>query len=149
MTKVSVGRGVKVWPVFSSVVPPDAPELQPSVQMTNLVASEITNDSAVLTWARGNGHFVILTARASSSFPASVPSDGNTYVADSEYGNGSPVGLGFCVYNDTGTSFQITGLASETTYYIKGFEYNINSGEENYLTNVIVGFENSIAFETL
>ncbi len=66
-----------------------------------------------------------------------IPTDGNAvggvnsnFSSATDQGSGNKV-----VYDGSGTSVTMTGLQSNTTYYIAVYEYNVGSGNsQNYLT---------------
>jgi hypothetical protein len=98
------------------------PCASPSQQATALITSSITSGTMTTGWTRGNGNDVMVIAKAGS--PATVPSGGMAYTANSVFGSGSSVGGGYCVYNGTGTLVNLTGLTASTPYYFAVYEYN-------------------------
>lgn len=122
-------------------VPPCTP---PSAQATSFSTSSVTTGSMTVDWARGNGDNVLVIAKAGSA--PSDPSSGTSYTGNAAYGSGSAVGGGFAVYNGTGTSVNITGLANGTTYYFAIYEYS-NTGV-CYNTTELTGSETTIAISS-
>lgn len=109
-----------------------APE--PTVQATSVTTSAITNTSITVNWTNGNGSRRIVVARIINPV-TSNPVDETNYTASTTYGSGSQVGsANFVVYNGTGTSVTVTGLALFTQYHFSVFEYNGTGGSVNYLT---------------
>ncbi|MES2382128.1 MAG: FG-GAP-like repeat-containing protein [Bacteroidota bacterium] len=109
-----------------------APE--PTVQATTVTTSLITNTSITVNWTNGNGSRRIVVARIINPV-TSNPVDETNYTANTSYGSGSQVGsANFVVYNGTGTSVTVTGLALFTQYHFSVFEYNGTGGSVNYLT---------------
>lgn len=125
----------------SITVPPCTP---PSGQATSFSTSSVTTGSMTVDWARGNGDNVLVIAKAATA--PSDPSPGTSYTGNAAYGSGSAVGGGFAVYNGTGTSVNITGLANGTTYYFAIYEYS-NTGV-CYNTTELTGSETTIAISS-
>ena len=99
----------------------------PSTQAT-LFTNPITNaTSANIGWTRGNGNNVLVVARSGSAVNAD-PTNGTAYTANAVFGSGTQIGTGnFVVYNGTGSSVIVTGLATGTTYHFAVYEYNTAS----------------------
>ncbi len=93
----------------------------PTTQATSFSSSAIANTTMTVGWTRGNGDRVIVVARAGSA--PTDPTSGTSYTANAAYGSGTACGGGFVVYDGTGTSLNLTGLTSETTYYFAVYEY--------------------------
>lgn len=75
-----------------------------------------------------------------------TPSNGTTYTGNAEFKKGTANGNWYCVYNGTGTSVDLTGLTSNTTYRAAVFDYYGEPGQEVYST--AVGVNNPISFTT-
>lgn len=100
----------------------------PTIQASSISSSSLTNTSANLSWTAGNGGNVIVVAHQSSPVNA-FPASGSSYTANSYFGSGQDLGGGnYIVYNGTGTSVNLTGLFSGSTYYFAIMEYNTTSG---------------------
>jgi len=100
--------------------------------------SGITSNSMKVTFTKGNGARRIVLCKASSTISI-APISGTTYIANSIFGSGSQIGTGnYAVYSDSGTTFNLTGLTANTTYYFAVFEYNGNGGFANYLITTFV-----------
>lgn len=109
-------------------------ETQPTVQSTAAAFASVTSGSFTLNWTFGNGSNSIVVIRAGSAVN-SAPVDGTTYIAHAAFGSGTEIGTGnFVVYNGPGSSVNITGLSSSTTYHVAVYELNGSAGTENYLT---------------
>lgn len=106
----------------------------PSVQATNIVGSNKTLNSATISWTNGNGDSRVAYINTVNSFAA--PANGTIPSADSEYsGSGQQA-----VYNGTGTTVSVTGLASGTIYYFRVYEYNNpEAGVTMFNTNTATG----------
>jgi hypothetical protein len=100
------------------------PSNAPTIQASNFSATAITTTSMTLNWTRGNGSGVIVVAR-NGNVPDTDPTDGTTYTDNPIFGTGQQIGTGnYVVYNGTGTSVNLTGLAAGQTYYFTIYEYN-------------------------
>ncbi|MGV3630691.1 MAG: choice-of-anchor J domain-containing protein [Bacteroidota bacterium] len=94
--------------------------------------------SANISFTAGNGakRLVVVSTDCSITDPA----DQVAYTASTTYGSGETTGAGdYVVYNSNGNSVNVTGLAQNTSYCIKIYEYNgaLVDCEENYfLTGV-------------
>ncbi len=107
--------------------------ISPTIQATNISFSNITTNSVTATWTRGNGQYcAVFIYYGSTGSP--VPIDNTTYTANSTYGLGSTIGSSgwYCVYNGTGNTVNIDGLAAGQTYRLMVLEYNGSSGHEKY-----------------
>lgn len=108
----------------------DSNAQDPSVQAYNVAIAGRGQSSLGVTWTRGNGEKCLVVCKPAAN-AYSYPSDGanNDYVASSAYGSGDNLGNNnFVVYDGTGTSVTISGLASSTQYTIVVYEYNIVNG---------------------
>ena len=109
----------------------------PTVQATSFTASSIADYSMTAGFTRGNGTSVLVVARQGSAVNT-VPVNGTTYTASAAFGSGSEIGTGnFVVYSGTGSSVNITALASGTTYYYAVYEYNL--ANKCYLLPALTG----------
>jgi len=106
------------------------PCIPPTTQATTFSSSAITSTTMTISWARGNGTDVMIIAKAGSA--PTDPTDGINYTGNAAFGSGTAVGGGFCVYNGTGTTVNLTGLAPSTTYYFAVYEYT-DSGPCYYM----------------
>ncbi|MEA3447249.1 MAG: T9SS type A sorting domain-containing protein, partial [Bacteroidota bacterium] len=118
----------------------------PTTEATNLVFSNVGTDQMDISWTNGDGDYRLVVA--STSAITGTPSDNTTYSADAAFNNGQDeLNAGeYVVYAGNGNSFTMTGLDSDTEYFIKVFEYNCDSGNEQYLTtSLLSGSENTEA----
>ena len=113
---------------------------EPINEVSGEVITSITCTAASLSWVNGIGSDNTLVVMSTSAIVGS-PVDGIDYDLGETIAAGEVV-----VFNGTGTSTGISGLAEGVTYFIKIFEYNgaFADCEENYLTGGV-----SISFTTL
>ena len=118
---------------------------EPTVQASNLQFTTITNTEADFSWNFGNGTDAIVVVKAVSAVDQ-LPIDGSTYTASSVFGLGDELVVAsgnYVVYKGPETTVTVTGLSPGTSYHVRAFEYNGNSGSENYLTATAVNNPNS------
>ena len=108
----------------------------PTVSASGFSTTAIVNNSMTIGWTRGNGNAVLVLARAYN--PVNEIPGGATYTANSAFGTGTQLGSGnYVVYNGTGNSVTVTGLASGTNFYYAVFEYNTNPN--SFLSSALTG----------
>lgn len=96
----------------------------PSTPASSVTISSVNSNSANISWVNGDGGARIVVMRAGAPV-AATPVDGQTYTANSNYGDpASALGSGYVVYDGTGTSVTVTGLNPATNYHVAVFEYN-------------------------
>ena len=79
----------------------------PSVKASNIIFSNITDNSFTISWTNGNGAKRIVLIKSSSAVNAS-PVNNTTYVPDTYFTSGDQIGTGnYVVYNSTGSSIDI------------------------------------------
>jgi pectate lyase len=102
-----------------------------------MTIDSITSTSAVISCSGGNGSHRIIALKACHSIDW-LPTDGvpptgvdANYQAAHDQGDGTKI-----VYDSTGWTVTVTGLALNTQYTAAVFEYNVHtSNTHNYLTN--------------
>ncbi|MEN9839403.1 MAG: hypothetical protein RL177_882, partial [Bacteroidota bacterium] len=107
---------------------------EPTVQVSSLAVVSVAPTSIQLSWTAGNGSKRLVVAREGFAVSAD-PSDAVQYTADANF-SGTPQHLGsgnYVVYAGTGTGVTITGLAMNTTYHFRVYEYNEVGINTNYL----------------
>lgn len=109
------------------------PQIAPATQASALVTGNIGFSSMALSWTSGDGGRRMVVV---SDTPVTDPADGvgiAAYTANSTFaGAGQQI-----VYDGTGTSVTVSGLACGTMYYVKVYEYNrCGSDPYNTLINV-------------
>jgi hypothetical protein len=96
----------------------------PATPASSISFSSVTSNTANISWVNGDGGARIVVMRAGAPV-AATPIDGQTYQANSNFGDpNSALGSGFVVYDGTGTNVTVTGLNPGTTYHVAVFEYN-------------------------
>jgi hypothetical protein len=89
------------------------------------------------TTGTGQGR-VVAIAEAPGGMPVALTAvNGQFYTAATRYGQGSPLGKGYVVYNGTGHSVVVSGLNPSTFYYVTNAEYNTDPNTIAYNTNGI------------
>ena len=125
----------------------------PSVQVSNIRFNDITDHSMKLSWSRGDGDNVLITARTNyTAYADPVMSVG--YNANSSYGEGEAMdNENYVVFNGNANSTKVTGLDPQTQYYFKIYEYNLpdscylTPGQEAGISTTSVNIED-IALST-
>jgi len=105
----------------------------PSVQVKDLILTDIGSSQAVIDWTRGNGHGCAVFIIEGSTGLAS-PANNVSYPANTVFGtSASQVGSTgwYCVYDGTGTNVKVTGLDPSTDYRIHICEYKLGSKTYN------------------
>lgn len=112
--------------------------VEPTQASASFTLRSNTTTTALIGWSSGNGQRRLVLARAGSPVNA-LPVDSNSYAASAAFGSGAQIGSGnFVVYNGSGTTFQVSGLNSSTTYYFTVVEYNGAGKAINYLTSTVL-----------
>lgn len=95
----------------------------------------VAGSSIVVNFSGGNGSHRIVVAHPGTTV-SWVPIDGSGVGSNSNYSLATDLGNGNkVVYNDTGRSATVTGLAVGTQYSFAVYEYNVDSSNsQNYLT---------------
>lgn len=107
----------------------------PTVAASSVVTVGVSTSSISINWNSGNGSKRIVTCALSSSSVA-LPVTGGNYTQNSTFGAGTNLGSGnYCIYNSTGNGCNAFGLASNTSYRFRIYEYNTIFATEYYLTS--------------
>ena len=108
---------------------------EPTVQASNIIITNIANNSFDINWTNGDGTSRIVVVRPTSATEV-VPADGSVYTANTNIATAGTTGSGnFVVFNGTGTGpISVTGLTAGTSYTVRVYEFNGSAGSNNYLT---------------
>ncbi|MDZ4668738.1 MAG: T9SS type A sorting domain-containing protein [bacterium] len=105
----------------------------PTIGPSNLLFTNLTNQSASLGWTRGNGQKCLVIARFGATVNV-LPSNGLSYTANSNFAQGDSIGNGnFVVFNGTGNSLTVNNLNMASNYHFAVIEYNGNMASSAYL----------------
>lgn len=107
----------------------------PTIQASAVSFSNVAPTTLTVSWTTGNGSNRAVFLYLGSSGTA-APVNNTTYSANTNFGNGTQIGVSgwYCVYNGTGASVAITGLTASTTYRAMVCEYNGSASAEVYNT---------------
>ena len=104
----------------------------PTVQTGNAVFSNITTNSVVVNWTKGNGQRTLIVVREGSAVNAD-PVNNTSYSVNNVFGSGAAIGTGnFTVYNSSSTGTSVTNLKPGTQYFFAFYEFN-GSAQPQYL----------------
>ncbi|OOQ61614.1 hypothetical protein BC343_00630 [Mucilaginibacter pedocola] len=97
----------------------------PTGYATSLVFSNTTSSTTTLSWVSSNGASRAVFMKLNSSGSPNIV-QGNIYYPNAKFGQGTQAGTNgwYCVYNGTGNSVDISGLAANTAYRAIVIEYN-------------------------
>ncbi len=110
----------------------------PTSQATAINITNLGSTTLTLNWTRGNGAGVIVVASTSATM--TDPTNGTTYTGNAAFGSAPVLGSGKVVYSGTGTSVNITGLTSGTTYYFAIYEYTSGCYNKTELTGSVATY---------
>jgi len=120
---------------------------EPTVQASNIVFSNVADNTFDINWTNGNGASRIVVVHLTST-SAVLPTDGLTYTANTNIFSASTTGSGnYVVYNGTGTGpVTVTNLTAGSNYTVNVYEYNASvAGSENYLTSTNTNNPNNVS----
>ena len=107
---------------------------EPTVPASTLLIDRIQCIDVRVTCQPGSGSRRIMVVHEGTAITA-LPVDGNSYIANSNFGTGSDLGNGnYVVYDGSGSSVTISGLLLDSTYTFAVFEYDGAGISINYLT---------------
>lgn len=115
------------------ITAPCSPGAEPTVGPSASTTDQLTNATARLSFAAGDGTARLVILKAGSA-PTTTPTDGTAYAGNPSFGAGSsPATAEYVVYNSTGTSVNLTNLQANTTYYYAAYEAAGTGCAANYL----------------
>ncbi|MFT3703231.1 MAG: serine hydrolase [Agriterribacter sp.] len=115
-------NSTSTWPTWDLMA-------SPTVNAADISFSNITDNAVTLNWTNGNGGNRIIVASQDNPVNA-FPLDGTDYTTNNVYGQNA-LGSNYVVYNGTGNSITVTGLAAGRKYYFRVMEYNKNTTTGN------------------
>ena len=105
----------------------------PTTAAKNIIIDNVAATSFKVHWTNGNGNNRIVVMRAMGNLNC-TPQNNVIYTANSVFGSGDTVKLSnnatyssnknFVVYNGSDTSVTVSNLLSNTSYYVRVYEYN-------------------------
>ena len=109
--------------------------ITPAAQASGVSFSAVGSASMTLAWTPGSGSNSIVLVKAGSAVDA-APVNGTIYTDNAAFGSGSQLGsANYVVYQGSGSSVTISGLAIGTTYYVAVYAFNgLNSALAEYNT---------------
>jgi gliding motility-associated-like protein len=124
---------ISVYEVSESAVNVVTPISAPTGYATSLAFSNTTATTTTLTWVSSNGSARAVFLKLGTTGALNV-TQGTTYAASSIFGQGDQAGTNgwYCVYNGTGNTVNLSGLAASSTYRAIVLEYNGTAGMEAY-----------------
>ncbi|CAE7949138.1 unnamed protein product, partial [Symbiodinium sp. KB8] len=112
----------------------------PTTQSSGVTITEVEDTGFTINWANGSGKKKMVFLKQTGIAEIVTPTDGVTYLSDTEFGAGTELSPNFhAVYDGYGTSVSVTGLQALTDYRILIFEYNDCVGNQRYNTTVTEG----------
>jgi len=117
--------------------------IEPSVQVSNLQASNETKTTATLSWTKGDGDkTLILLSEGGTGYRSSTFKDGVEWNANKTFRLGDEIGeypVKYAVYAGEGNSVDIDSLKPNTYYGALALSYNVSETEDaNYLGTDLV-----------
>ena len=95
----------------------------PTMQAFNFTVLDVQPEQLEIGWVRGNGNQVIVLAKEGGAVD-SFPEEGQSYQANSVFGQGDMIGNGnYVVYIGPGNSVNVSGLTEQTSYGFAVFEF--------------------------
>ena len=111
----------------------------PSTQASSITFSSIDVNSMTSSWTNGNGSNRVVKMNTSNSF--TTPTNGTSPSANTTWANS---GEQF-VYNGSGSTVSVTGLAANTTYWFRVYEYNGTGSATSFASGTATNNPNSQA----
>lgn len=96
----------------------------PVTQASAAALANITASSFDINWTAGSGTNSLVVIKQGSAV-SGTPNSGTAYTANTIFGAGQTIAGGeYVVYNGTGNTVSVTGLALGTTYHVAVFSFN-------------------------
>jgi photosystem II stability/assembly factor-like uncharacterized protein len=114
----------------------------PGQQAAELKYPSIGTSHITLSWDRGTGEGILVTASQNSAI-RDDPVSSVGYRASNQFGAGDLLGESvYVVYNGTGDSVRVEGLEKDNMYYFNLYEYNI--ADSCYLQPALKGVKSTL-----
>jgi hypothetical protein len=148
-------RGYATNSAGNGYTPMDGTE--PANQPTGFGTSAINPTSMTISWSDPGGAtafegaIIVMKEGADPSVGDEIPADGVEYGANNAWGSAPAIGAGGAkvIFAGAGNSVNVTGLADNTTYYVRIYEYAGNGNGDtgiNYLEEApLTGNETTIS----
>jgi hypothetical protein len=117
----------------------------PITQVTTATATNLAFTAATINWTIGSGNRRVVVLSDSPTITDPVDGNAAALVASAAYiGSGEQI-----IYDGVAATINVTGLSSDTTYYVKVYEYlRCGSDPYDYFYNTSSG-TNQVTFSTL
>lgn len=125
------------YPVYSTTatLATIAMPAQPTTASSAFFKNFIEGNAFRANWTNGDGTRRIVIARKNAVVTA-WPTDGVTYTANANFGQGTAIMDGqYVVYDGTGSVVDLKNLEINTTYHLAVFEYNLSGTTPDYLVS--------------
>lgn len=107
----------------------------PVTAPSNFSFSAVDGDRHIISFKEGNGTSRLVIARKGAPVTA-LPQNGEFYTANTEFGKGYQIKTGeFVISNNYTTSFTVSNLEPNSTYYYSVFEFDGTGTNTYYLTS--------------
>lgn len=108
---------------------------EPIAASTTFTKTNIEGNSFRANWNNGDGTRRVVIARKNTAVTA-LPVDGQTYTANSNFGQGDAIAADqYVVYDGISSNCDIKNLEIGATYHVAIFEYNLSGTSPDYLTS--------------
>jgi len=115
----------------------------PTEQATELGYPGLGTDHITLSWERGTGQGILVTASMNAAI-WDDPVSSTGYQASNQFGAGDVLGESvYVVYNGTGDSVRVEGLEKDNRYFFNLYEYNV--ADSCYLLPPLKGAKYTLA----
>ncbi len=130
------GEGTELYNTSTATGNPANQTTLTITQATNVSFTNVLANSFTVNWTNGTGSSRIAFIKLSSTAGDALPVNNTTYQASTVYGVGDQIGTSgwYCIYDGTGSTVDITNLATNTDYTVMVCEYFGTDGNQNYLT---------------
>jgi hypothetical protein len=108
----------------------------PTTQASSIIFSSISSTEMTIGWTIGNGTNRAVFVKAGTG-AITNPTDNTTYTASANWSSkGTQLSSSgyYCVYNGSGNSVTLSGLAAGNQYTVQIFEYSNAASKEKYYT---------------